>query len=162
MTAFPASRRAMGPAVWRPGVGSQTNPVPRLGRNRALCKPGSCPPTCMAYSSAPFPIFWEATLTPSARMSPKPSRLMIFSSMAIMASALPQVSSIPSVSVLAITPFSKHSMAKASTPPAEMVSRPLRLHISFILMIDNRSSFMHMVPNAPTVSYSGLWASATG
>ena len=59
-------------------------------------------------------------------------------------------------------PFSKHSMAKASTCPAEMVSRPLRLHMSCSLMMVSRSSQRHSGPKAPMVSYSGLCTSPTG
>ena len=59
-----------------------------------------------------------------------PSRLTIFSTSRTMASVLPQVNFSPSVSVGVNSPFSKHSMAKATVPPTEMVSMPARLSSS--------------------------------
>ncbi len=72
----------------------------------------------------------------------------------------PQVSSIPSVSFSPIIPFSKHSIAKAMVQPVDMVSRPWRLQISLATIIESGSLFRHMLPNAPIVSYSGLWIPA--
>ena len=66
---------------------------------------------------------------------------------------LPQERSRPSVSPS--RPFSWHSMAKAMTAPAEIVSTPRRLQTSLAAAMDSRSSFRHSEPKAAAVSYSG-------
>ena len=48
-------------------------------------------------------------------------------------------------------------MAKPTTAPTLIVSSPYSLQISLALMMDSTSSFSSSVPNAPIVSYSGLW-----
>ncbi|OPY06270.1 MAG: hypothetical protein A4E67_01553 [Syntrophaceae bacterium PtaB.Bin038] len=89
-----------------------------------------------------------------------PSRRIIFSRSCSMAAAFPQVSSRPPVSPLVRIPCSQHSMAKEITPPAEIVSIPARLSISFMRKMLSRSEFMHCPPSERTDSYSGLCTSA--
>ena len=54
-------------------------------------------------------------------------------------------------------PRLKHSIAHEITPPAEIVSRPMRLQISLLLMMLPTLSFSIIPPKAPMVSYSGWW-----
>jgi len=88
-----------------------------------------------------------------------PSRRIIFSTSAVMAAALPQVSSRPSVSSFVRIPCSQHSMAKEIVPPAEIVSIPALFSSSFMWKMLSRSAFMHWAPSERTDSYSGLWTS---
>ena len=68
----------------------------------------------------------------------------------------------PSIIGLTTVLHDTSAVTVTMTLPAEIVSSPLRLHISVILMMDRMSSFIHIFPNAPMVSYSGLCTSDTG
>src|SRR5680860_856266 len=85
-----------------------------------MCAGSSAPLTATTRSSAPLPMNAPALAEPSASTSPKPSRLRVFSSMAIMASAFPHPSSIPPVSADVISPSSKQLIAKAIAAGATM------------------------------------------
>ena len=54
-------------------------------------------------------------------------------------------------------PRLKHSIAHEITPPAEIVSRPILLQISLLLMMLPTLSLSIMPPKTPMVSYSGWW-----
>src|SRR3989304_5519976 len=61
----------------------------------------------------------------------------------------------PSVSFLVRTPFSKHSMAKAITVPAEIGSSPARLQMALAMFMASALPLPHITPKLPWVSYSG-------
>ena len=107
---------------WSAPIGSTMQPNPRPTFNRGSCNGISSPLTFIANSTAPLPIFLAAVAVPSASKSPIPSRLAINSSSFNIASTLPNLTSSPPVSFRVNRPFSKHSIAKAIAPPAEIVS----------------------------------------
>ncbi|MBT9137235.1 MAG: hypothetical protein DDT34_02323 [Firmicutes bacterium] len=72
-----------------------------------------------------------------------------------MAAPFPQDKSSPSVSSSVRIPFSKHSIAKETILPAEIVSIPRILHNSFPLMTAGTSVMSHLEPSEARVSYSG-------
>ena len=118
------------------------------------------PKEVIVYSEHPFPIFSAAILLPSANTSPNPSRLIIIFTNSIIAFEFPHVSSSPPVSFTLISPFSKHSIAKAIVAPVEMVSIAARLHNSLISKIDNKSLLRRRAPKEQQVSYSGRYVSS--
>ena len=61
----------------------------------------------------------------------------------------------PSVSAGPISPCSKHSIAKAMVPAAEMQSIPSSLHSSFAFATAWRSPIPQLEPKPATASYSG-------
>ena len=109
----------------------------------------------MANFSDPPPILSDALLTPSARTSPMPSLLPIFSTIRTTASGFPKLRSMPSVSLSVMIPLSKHSIANPITQPAEIVSSPSSSHSRFALATDSRTSLPHCEPSAYMVSNSG-------
>ena len=130
------------------------------GKILGLCIAISEPNDVIAYSIDSFPIFSAANLLPSAKISPIPSLLMIFLTNSTIALELPHVSSKPSVSSVVKIPFSKHSIAKATVAPVDIVSIAALLHSSFISNIDNRSSLSRRAPKEQHVSYSGRCVSS--
>ena len=76
------------------------------------------------------PMLSDALLTPSPSRRPNPCRSPIAFTICNKALAFPHVSSMPSVSLLVMNPFSKHSMAKDITPPVDSESMPYLLHRS--------------------------------
>ena len=107
---------------WSAPWGLIIKPSPSPSFARGSCIPASSPFTWMENSSALPPILCAARAAPSASRSPIPSRLATSSMTLSMASALPNLNSMPLVSPVLSSPFSKHSIAKEMTAPIEMVS----------------------------------------
>ena len=115
----------------------------------------SWPLTCIAKDGASPPIASAARREPWASSSPKPLRSAMRTTSSSTASAFPKRSSRPSVSPGPMRPCSKHSMAKAIVPAAEMTSRPSSLHSSLARATACRSPIAQSDPKPATASYSG-------
>ena len=114
----------------------------------------SCPPTCTAIFSDPFPIFFGGYLHPIRKNVSDTFPIDQFLVIAIIAWWLPHLRSIPSVSFFVRIPFSYNSIAKIvyrrrSNPdlPGYNCHSPLRSN-SMLL-------FPQFDPKAAIVSYSG-------
>ena len=114
----------------------------------------SSPFTCIVRS-IPRPSFSADIRVPSARTSPKPSRLAILSMRARMVSSFPQERSRPSASSLVSIPLSWSSMAQAMLSAVVRMSSPSLLHRSFALRAVSRLLFPTLDVNEPWDSYSG-------
>ena len=104
---------------------------------------------------AELPNLIAASLEPSAKISPKPSLLEIFSIRDNMDSAFPQDRSKPSASSLESIPISHSSIAQDMHSDVVKASNPSLLHMSLALRARSRSPLPTLDVKPPRASYSG-------